>query len=223
LGRILVIDHDSEQRDQTVSALLLGGFTVRCAGSPGEATRELRGRFDLFLVALTSAGLDGVDFIRRLGSEHRAAPIVVLSTRGHDDRVIAAITAGARGCLFWDDTGDRLVPAIREALDGGAPMSRGMGPLLLEHVRRSGRPPSQQRKAVRPVTEGEKRVLEQLARPLSYEQIGVALGVSLNTVRSHVRVLYDKLGVNSRTEAVLLAMRLGLVKSAPYPGQKPRR
>jgi DNA-binding NarL/FixJ family response regulator len=222
LGRILVIHHECDQRDQLVRVLLLGGLSVRCAGSVGEAARELRSRFDLFLVALTSAGLDGVDFIRRLGAEHRAVPAVVLSARGHDDRVIAAVAAGARGCLYSDDIGDRLVPAIREALEGGSPMSRGMGPLLLEHVRRSGRPPSQQRKAVRPITEGERRVLEQLARPLSYEQIGSVLGVSLNTVRTHVRVLYDKLDVNSRTEAVLVGMRLGLVKGAPYPGHKPR-
>jgi DNA-binding NarL/FixJ family response regulator len=222
-GRILVVDRDSPERDRLVGDLEDAGLSVRCASSAVAAARELRAPLALLLVSLNNQELDGVDFIRRLAPECVPAPIVVLSRRGDDGRIIAAISAGARGCLFSDDLGDRLVPAVREALAGGAPMSRGMGPLLLEHVRRAGRrSASTQRAAVRPITNGERRVLEQLARPLSYEQVGSILGVSVNTVRSHVRVIYDKLGVNTRTEAVVLAMKLGLVPG-PHPGSKPTR
>jgi DNA-binding CsgD family transcriptional regulator len=62
-----------------------------------------------------------------------------------------------------------------------------------------------------------------MARGYSYEDIGRALGVSVNTVRTFVRSVYEKLDVNSRTEAVLLGMKLGIVRGTPYPMNKPRR
>jgi DNA-binding NarL/FixJ family response regulator len=101
-------------------------------------------------------------------------------------------------------------------------MSRGMAPLLLEHIRRTGRTGSVERKAVRPLTERERVVLCQMARGYSYEDIGRALEVSVNTVRTYVRAVYEKLDVNSRTEAVLLGMKLGIVKGTPFPMTKPR-
>jgi DNA-binding NarL/FixJ family response regulator len=97
-----------------------------------------------------------------------------------------------------------------------------MGAMLFDHVRASRRPSSQQLRAVRPLTERERAVLEELARGLPYEDIGERLGISLNTVRSFVRTIYEKLDVSSRTAAVLAGIKLGLVKRTPFPGAKPR-
>jgi DNA-binding NarL/FixJ family response regulator len=111
-----------------------------------------------------------------------------------------------------------VTSAVKEAIAGGRPMSRGIGAVLLEHVRRSSRTSSHQWRAIRPLSDRESAVLTQLARGLSYEDIACLLGVSLNTVRTFVRQVYEKLDVNSRTEAVVVGIRLGLVKGTPYPG-----
>jgi DNA-binding CsgD family transcriptional regulator len=96
-------------------------------------------------------------------------------------------------------------------------MSSGMAPLFLEHIRSSARR-SSVTFAVRPLTEREKVVLGHMARGLSYAETGQVLGVSLNTIRTYVRGIYEKLDVESRTEAVLLGIKLGLIKGTPYPG-----
>jgi DNA-binding NarL/FixJ family response regulator len=218
--RLLVVYDDPLGRERILSLLQKGRFQVQTAGSAAEAEALLAGKFDLVLVDLEVTHVDGVDFIRRLAK--LKIPIVIFAAGSHDQRIIAAIRAGALGCIFFEDLGERLVASVEEALAGGRPMSRGLGPMLFEHVRQSGRHSSHQRKTAKGLTDRELSVLQQLARGFCYEDVGKTLGVSLNTVRTHVRTIYDKLDVNSRTEAVLLAMKLGLVKRTPYPGRIPR-
>jgi len=198
------------------------GFHVDLARSAADAQPSLDGELDLILLDLEVADVDGVDLVRKLVKRTPAIPVVVLATPAQQSRIIAAIRSGAAGCLFLEDLDERLLAAIKEALAGGRPMSRGLGPLLMEHVRQMGRHSSHQRKMAKPITEREQQVLEQMARGFSYEDIGKMLGVSLNTVRSHVRTIYEKFEVNSRTEAVLLAIKLGVVKRTPFPSLLPR-
>jgi DNA-binding NarL/FixJ family response regulator len=202
-----------------VEALTEAGFSARAVGSASEG---LAGDAALLLVDLALKDLDAIEFVRHIARHKAHVPVVAIGARGDDARIIAAIRAGAHGCIYADDPRERLVAAATEALDGGRPMSRGMAPLLLEHIRRTGRTGSVERKAVRPLTERERVVLCQMARGYSYEDIGRALEVSVNTVRTYVRIVYEKLDVNSRTEAVLLGMKLGIVKGTPYPMAKPR-
>jgi DNA-binding NarL/FixJ family response regulator len=202
-----------------LEALVEAGLSVRAVGS---ASQALAGDVDLMLVDLGLKDVEGIDFVRYLARHKSHVTVVAIGARGDDARIIAAIRAGAHGCIYADDPRERLVAAAREALDGGRPMSRGMAPLLLEHIRRMGRSGSGERKALRPLTERERVVLCQMARGFSYEDIGRALDVSVNTVRTYVRGVYEKLDVNSRTEAVLLGMKLGIVNGTPYPTRKPR-
>ena len=222
MPRILVMEHDQPIRERIAALLKRAGFHVDTAGSALEAQPSLANKPDLVLSGLEIPDVDGVDFIRKFVKSSSTVPVILLARRSDGSRVIAAIRSGARGCLFVDDLKERLLPAVKEALAGGRPMSRGLGPMLMEHVRQSGRHSSHERQAAKPLTEREREVLQQLARGLSYDDIGKMLGVSVNTVRSHVRTIYDKFEVNSRTEAVLLAMKLGLVKRTPYPFPTPR-
>jgi DNA-binding NarL/FixJ family response regulator len=219
---VLVVEHDRPTRDKVVSLLKEADFSVDAASTASEAQVSFSKQIDLILAGLEIPDVDGVDFIRKLVKSAPGSPVVVLARRTDGSRVIAAIRSGARGCLFIDDLRARLLPAVKEALAGGRPMSRGLGPMLLEHVRQSGRHSSHERQAAKPLTERERQVMQELARGLSYEDMAKALGVSVNTVRTHVRMIYDKFEVNSRTEAVLLAMKLGLVKRTPYPFPTPR-
>jgi DNA-binding NarL/FixJ family response regulator len=220
-GRVLVISPDASRRRAFGEALEAAGFSTLAIASVSE---EPAGEIALLFVDLALKDIDAIDFVRRVSRRDPPMPVVAIGERGDDERIIAAIRAGAHGCIYADDGRERLAAAASEALAGGRPMSRGMAPLLLEHIRRTGRrSASAERSAVRPLTERERVVLCQMATGQSYEDIGRALGVSLNTVRTYVRSVYEKLDVNSRTEAVLLGTKLGIVTGAPYPTPKPRR
>ena len=218
--RVLVVTSDPQTERTVVELLTAGGFRTDACRTSHEAKARAAVGSPLVLVDLALADMDAVAFVRAVLA---SAPlhVLALAPRGDDERVIAVIRAGARGCVFVDDAVERLVCAAREVLAGGRPMSRGMGGVLFEHVRRSRRSSSTM-EAVRPLTEREREVLQHLARGLVYEDVARVLGVSLNTVRSFVRTIYKKLDVNSRTEAVLAATRLGLVRGTPFPS-KPTR
>ncbi len=219
--RLLFVTSDRELRARLAEGLGTA-FCVTVADSAPCAEQRIAMDPAIVLLDLSLADADGVDLVRWMASRLPAVPIVTLSRPGTDERIIAAVRAGAHGCLFTNEAIDRIVSALEEALDGGRPLSHGMTRVLLEHIRRSAPPPSKLRRAVRPLTERERVALAQMARGLSYEDTAKTLDVSVNTVRSYVRAIYDKLGVNSRTEAVLLGIKLGLLKGTPYPGMKLR-
>jgi DNA-binding NarL/FixJ family response regulator len=154
--------------------------------------------------------------IGKLAHDWAGVPLLVVTERATDREVLAALRAGATGCLFREDLGRRLVPAIHEALEGGAPMSRAVANMVLTRARRHS---SAQMKAVRreiePTVElGERKreIIAMLARGLSYDQIGLALDISINTVRSHVRDIYEVLEVSTKVEAVMAAVERGILR-----------
>jgi DNA-binding NarL/FixJ family response regulator len=218
--RALVISPDPRQGEILVRALHVGGFLAHAVRGLGNGWT---GEAHLFVVDLTSNGVESIELVQQLAREGRAAPIVAIGPRDDDARIIAAIHAGAHGCLYADDARDGIGRAAAEALQGGHPMSRGMAHLFLRHVRHSARWTPAERGSLRPLTERERVVLRQMATGQSYEDVGRALGVSVNTVRTYVRSVYKKLDVNSRTEAVIVGTELGIVASATYSSGPVRR
>jgi DNA-binding NarL/FixJ family response regulator len=208
-------------RSNASRALARGGFVAQ----PCATVHEAQVAFALDLVAIVvHLGLkdaDPVAFVRAVSKRKSSLPVLALCPRGDDERVVATVRGGARGCLYVDDIDARLSPALEEILGGGRPMSRGMAGLFLETVRRT-RVSSQQQQAVRPLTPRERAVLSELGRGATYELVAENLGVSVNTVRTFVRSIYEKLGVDSRVDAVLLGIRLGLIKGTPFPASKAR-
>ena len=205
---------EDDQRLTDVLAQLLAtsqvDAVVASTGAEAEALLE-RTTFDVALVDLGLPDVDGVDLIAKIRarwSETRTLVITVVSTEA---RILAALRAGASGYLYKEDLGTRLIAAIDEALDGGAPMSRDITRVLVEHVRRSdvGTPPRDPRADT--LTERERNVLRLFAGGERYEDVARSMAVSVNTVRTHVRSIYDKLDVCSKTEAVVVATRLGLL------------
>ncbi len=218
-SRVVVISPDQQRRRALVEAVKAGGFSAVAVSRLGE---ELAHEAHLLFVDLAATDVNAVDLVQRFARRKPPIPVVVIGARD-DERIIAAIRSGARGCLYADDACERIAWATEEALRGGYPMSRGMAHMLVEHVRRTGRRiSSAELRAVRPLTERERVVLRQMATGQSYEDMGRAFGMSVNTVRSHVRNIYEKLDVNSRTEAVVLGTKLGIVGGTPYPSSRPR-
>lgn len=152
----------------------------------------------------------GTELLRELPALRPGLPVLVLTVFDDDAHLFEALRAGAFGYLLKEELVDRLVAALDDLLAGGSPMS----PSIARRVLRSftsadGAAPEPPARAL---SERELAVLELLAVGATYGEIARGLSISANTVRTHIRSLYEKLHVASRTEAALKATRLGLVR-----------
>jgi len=212
--RLLVVEDDDRILALLGTVFCPAGWVALQAGSGAEAMARLREDSDL-AVALVDLGLpdvQGVDLIRQISATRPLLPMVVLSVCTDERKILDAFRAGARGYLFKEDLATLLAPALEEALAGGAPMSRAVARLVLDQLHEDAPEPDPPAASRPLVTERERQVIEQLARGLSYSQVGGMLNISSNTVRSYIRTIYEKLAVCSKTEAVMEALRLGIVE-----------
>jgi DNA-binding NarL/FixJ family response regulator len=202
------------------TALLTDHELLLCTvDSFARAERELS-RFgpDVVVVAFADPPSEQVAEFRRL-RQVSTVPLLVMSRPAGEQRVTELIKAGAGGYLFVSDA-PRLPDAIRELLRGGVPMSEPVSRLVLGRARRS----SATMAAVRPATPAadglltsrQREILKLLANGHSYDDIGIALDLSVNTVRSHVRTIYERLGASTKVEAVVAAIELRLIDREPF-------
>lgn len=155
--------------------------------------------------------------LKDLVTAARGTPVMVLSQPADEEPVTQLLKTGISGYLFVQDV-RFLATSVRELVRGGVPMSPPVSRLVLQRARRS----SSTMAAVTPQTlaaqnllSGRQReILALLQRGHSYEDIGTALDLSVNTVRSHLRIIYERLGAASKVEAVMIGMELGLLERA---------
>jgi len=158
---------------------------------------------DVVLVDIGLPGKSGIDGIRLLKESYPDLVLVVLTVFDDDRRVFEAICAGASGYLLKKTPAPRLIQGIREAAEGGAPMSPEIAArviALFRHVRPA--PPEDH-----DLTPHEVRVLKMLVDGHNYKTAAVELSVSVNTISFHIRHIYEKLHVHTRSEAVAKALR----------------
>jgi DNA-binding NarL/FixJ family response regulator len=212
---VLVVEDDPRLRD-AISGLFAGSiFAPELVGTARDALARLDAIDPrLMLVDLGLPDLDGVELIAELTARRRQTPIIVLTVASTQARIRAALRAGARGYLFKEDLGRRLLTSLDEALHGGIPLSNGVAELLLAELRGIQQPVTSGAITGGALTEREREVLERFARSMTYEEAGADLGLSVNTIRTYVRSIYDKLAVSTRTEAVIAAFDRGLISRA---------
>jgi DNA-binding NarL/FixJ family response regulator len=158
----------------------------------------------VILLDLVMPRLDGVGTLKRL-SDSRAR-VIVLTSFGDDDKLFAALRAGAAGYLLKDVEPAELVRAIRAAHDGTAPLSPSIATRIVEEIAQGGGAPAQ----VDDLTPRERDVLVLIARGRSNKAIALDLGVAEKTVKTHVSHILAKLDLTDRTQAALYAVRHGL-------------
>jgi len=134
--------------------------------------------------------------------------VVMLTVYAEEDRILESLCNGASGYLLKKSAPDELLAAIRTAHEGGSPMSSEIARKVVALLRRTGAPAL----PAAALTAKETQLLGLLAEGHSYESAGANLDISLNTVRNHVRSIYEKLQVHSRSEAVSKALRGGLIR-----------
>jgi DNA-binding NarL/FixJ family response regulator len=166
---------------------------------------------DVLLLDLEMPGLDGVGVLHRLHEIESRTRVIVFTVFDTDERIIAAVEAGASGYLLKGVPRAEIFSAIRIVHDGGSLLQPVVATTVLRHVAARSRAADQAVDAP-PValTPRESTVLEHLARGRSNKQIAAALGVSERTVKFHVSTLFAKLGATNRTEAVTRAIQAGL-------------
>lgn len=211
---VLLVEDDPNTRERLAAAvdahpgLALQAAVGSCAAARSEIARATPA------VLLTDLGLpdgDGTDLIRELRQEQLPTLPMVITVFGDEKHVVAAIEAGALGYLLKDGSPEYVGHSILELVAGGSPVSPAIARYLLRRFRSietttvaSDQPPR--------LTERESETLRLIMKGFSYAEAGAVMGVAESTVTSHVRSIYRKLEVHSRSEAVYEALQLGLVK-----------
>ena len=150
-------------------------------------------------------GMLGTECVSRLKSVAPDLPVLMLTVYDDSEQVFKSLMAGATGYLLKRTPKDKLLEAIREIDDGGAPMSRQIARRVVQFFQGMKKAPETSAPAleVGTLTEREKQVLELLAKGHAYKEIADQMSISFETVRTYVRSIYEKLHVHSRTEATL--------------------
>lgn len=162
---------------------------------------------DVLLSDIGLPGMDGIEGIGILKEKHPQMTILMLTVYDDDERIFDALCAGASGYLLKRTTPAKLLENIREAVSGGAPMSPEVAARVIK-LFREVRPPET---VDYDLTPHEARLLRLLVDGFNYTTAAVELGVSYNTIKFHMRHIYEKLQVHSKSEAVAIAMRDRLV------------
>jgi DNA-binding NarL/FixJ family response regulator len=172
-----------------------------CACATGEEALKLLPRYqpDLVLMDIQLPNMSGIECCARLKERLPSTQILMVTVYEDTDRIFKALRAGACGYLLKRCTPEELLAAIREVRQGGAPMSRE----IARKVIASFREPLTAAREVEDLSPREREILELLAEGFSNKKIADRLGVTDGTVRWHLRHVYHKLHVRSRTEAAL--------------------
>ena len=208
--RVAIIEDERDIRE-CLTFLVNGTAGYLCTGSfrtMEEALEKIGHQMpDVVLSDIGLPGMSGIEGVRILKERHPDLLVLMLTVYDDDERIFDAMCAGASGYLLKKTPPARLIESLREAVDGGAPMSPEVARRVIALFREI-RPPE---KADYQLTPHETRLLKLFVEGHNYKTAAVELHVSVNTVNFHVRSIYDKLQVHSRSEAVAKALLNRLV------------
>ena len=219
--RVLIVEDEPEFLRRFSAAVQSDPRLQLVGAAPtGQSGIELldRHRPDVLLLDLGLPDMRGAEVIRHTAAHHPACDVLVVTMFGDDAHVVESIEAGATGYLLKDASTERVVASIHELHEGGAPISPGIARRVLTRFRVALKPapaevdpPAETPTPQTPLTPRETELLRLTAKGLPFDEIGALLGISPHTVVAHVKNIYRKLAVHSRSEAVYEASQLGLL------------
>jgi DNA-binding NarL/FixJ family response regulator len=199
--RIAIVEDDSDFRNE-LAEIINSTSGMKCTGGFGSAEEILKTDllgFDLVLMDINLPRISGIGCVFALKGKKYSRPIIMLTVHEDSETLFAALQAGAVGYLLKRTPLEKIIESIQIAHDGGSPMTPQIARRVVEHFHnRAGNTA-----ALNTLTVRERDVLERLARGRSYKQLAAEMDISIDTVRHHIRHIYDKLQVNCRTEATL--------------------
>lgn len=206
--RIALVEDDARIRASLISLFeLADGY--RCVNAFGSAEDALAGPAvdiaDVVLMDINLPGRSGIECVAELKRRNPALLVLMLTVYEDADKIFAALRAGASGYLLKRTPPAELLEAIRDVVEGGSPMSSLVARKVVASFQDSARPQSASPAAspMPSLTPREREILDALSKGLLYKEIADRLGIGATTVRTHLRNIYDKLQVQTRTEAVV--------------------
>jgi DNA-binding NarL/FixJ family response regulator len=160
---------------------------------------------EVILMDIDLPGISGIEGVKQVRKTNKEVQIIMLTVFDDNTHVYDALYAGANGYLLKKYISDKLVNAIEEVLQGGAPMSPSIARMVISHMHESNTGKDYQ------LTAREKEILQSLSKGNSFKLIAAELSISLETVRTHIKHIYDKLHVQSQIEAVSKAITERLI------------
>lgn len=197
----VAIVEDNAQFSNTLGKVINRAEGFQCVGifsSAEEALEEIeKNPPDVVLMDINLPGMNGVECVAKLKKILPKTQIVMLTVYEDTDNIFNALKAGATGYLLKRTSKDELLEAIRDVYKGGSPMTTHIARKVVQSFQKTAPvSPSEN------LTPREQEVLDCLAKGFLYKEISDKLGISYETVRTHIRRIYEKLQVRSRTEAV---------------------
>jgi DNA-binding NarL/FixJ family response regulator len=202
---VSIVDDEADLREHIAGYLAAAG-NVTCKSvyaSAEEALEHLpQDKPDVVLMDINLGGMDGIECVRRLKTVMPEAQVLMLTVFEDTEKIFRALAAGASGYLLKRLSPKKLLESIAEVREGGSPMSASIARKVVQSFQYV---PA--RGDELDLSQRERDVLNGLAEGLAYKQIADQLGVSIHTVRNYIRRIYEKLHVQTRTEAVAKFMR----------------
>jgi len=201
------IVEDNDKLRGTLARVIARAEGFRCASDYGSAEEALAGlpkiKPDVVLMDINLPGMNGVECVRQLKTTLPRTQFLMLTVYEDSDSLFNSLKAGASGYLLKRTASARLLEAIHDVHAGGSPMTPQLARRLVQFFSK----PVGDSSSLARLAPGEKEFLDQLAKGYAYKEIADRMNISIDTVRSYVRTVYEKLHVHSRTEAVVKYLR----------------
>lgn len=211
--RLLLADDHRMLREGLRRSMTDEGFDVVGEADNGEEAVRLAAslRPDVVLMDVSMPEMDGVEATREIARFDDAPRVIMLTMHADADVLADAIRAGASGYLVKDCSVDEVAEAVRMAANGETALSPQLAATMLDEVRRLEHPRPEAEEE-RLITKREEEVLQLIADGCSTPEVAAQLYISQKTVKNHLASIYQKLDARDRTQAVLQAVRMGIVR-----------
>jgi DNA-binding NarL/FixJ family response regulator len=200
--KVSIVEDNADMRE-SVARVLNRAPGLQCVSAYASAEAAVRDlpshKPDVALVDINLPGMNGIECVSQLKAQLPKLQVLMLTRYEQSDTIFDSIRAGASGYLLKRTPADELVQAVLQVHAGGAPMTMQIARKVINYFQQIQKPASE----VGKLTPREREVLTLLAKGGLYKQIAASLGISINTLRVHLRAIYDKLHVHSRTEAAV--------------------
>ncbi len=200
--RVSIVEDDDRIRTMFIN-MIENAAGFRCVGGYGDAESALTDiplkKPDIVLMDINLPGMNGIECVKALKSADEEILAVMLTVYEDTDRIFDSLEAGAVGYLLKSTPSEEILDALRDVKNGGAPMSAQ----IARKVVKSFHKPSDNSLKLAQLSERELEILTLLASGFMYKEIASELFLSIDTIKTHIRHIYDKLQVRTRTEAVV--------------------
>ncbi len=208
--RLMLADDHRMLREGLHRSMSDQGFDVVGEARDGDEAVRLAAELvpDVILMDVTMPEMDGVEATRQIKASQPGIKVVMLTMHADQEVLASAIRAGASGYLVKDCSTDEIASAVRMAESGETALSPQLAASMLDEVRRMDQPHAEEDRVI---TRREEEVLQLIADGCSTPEVAERLYISQKTVKNHLASIYQKLDARDRTQAVLQAVRMGIV------------